>query len=80
MAKNVEAEQSRKHPEQPVIFGPKRLKIDPGQSDMVNNTLYHPCISYTVFWPEERRELPFLAIALNPIPIDCFDWFNYHMS
>ena len=64
MAKNVETEQSRKHPEHSVVFGQKRLKMDPGQSDMVNNTLYRPCISYTGFWPKEHRELPFLAIAI----------------
>ena len=63
--KRVEAEQSSNDREHPVVFGQKRVKMGVGQSDMANNNiLCRYCIQVLhPFWPEKRRELPFLAIT-----------------
>ena len=65
--KRVEAGQSRNNREHPVVSDQKWVKMGVGQSVMANITLCRLCIQaqYTRFWPEQHRELPFLAIALS---------------
>ena len=55
--KCVEAEQSRKDWEHPVVFGQKRVKRGAGQSDTAKTLSVHP------FWDRKAPETPVFAIA-----------------